>query len=125
MRKDVATVLNVTLAMCFCYFTEGNARPNSHYKKNVTTNSTGEVQTMKKVQLYIKPTCPYCRKVLTALEQLGKEVEIKDISADEALRDELLRIGGKKQVPCMVIDGKPTYESSDIVEWLIAHKNQY
>lgn len=28
------------------------------------------------------------------------------------------KIGGKTQVPCLVIDGKPLYESLDIIEWL-------
>ena len=25
--------------------------------------------------------------------------------------------GGKRQVPCLFIDGKPLYESSDIIAW--------
>ena len=32
--------------------------------------------------------------------------------------DELIAIGGKQQVPCLVIDGKALYESSDIVAYL-------
>ena len=34
---------------------------------------------------------------------------------------ELIRVGGKQQVPCLFIDGKPMYESLDIVEWLRAN----
>lgn len=26
-------------------------------------------------------------------------------------------MGGKRQVPCLFIDGKPLYESSDIIAW--------
>lgn len=33
-------------------------------------------------------------------------------------RQALLDVGGKTQVPCLVIDGKPLYESNDIIEWL-------
>jgi len=33
-------------------------------------------------------------------------------------RSELIAIGGKGQVPCLVIDGKAMYESDDIIVWL-------
>jgi glutathione S-transferase len=32
--------------------------------------------------------------------------------------EELIKIGGKRQVPCLIIDGKPLYESDDIITWL-------
>ena len=31
---------------------------------------------------------------------------------------ELIQVGGKQQVPCLFIDGKPLYESLDIIRWL-------
>ena len=40
---------------------------------------------------------------------------------DREDRLELIRVGGKQQVPCLFIDGKPMYESLDIVEWLRAN----
>ena len=40
---------------------------------------------------------------------------------DREDRLELIRVGGKQQVPCLFIDGKPMYESMDIVEWLRAN----
>jgi glutathione S-transferase len=43
---------------------------------------------------------------------------MRDIHSEPGSRDDLLRIGGKGQVPCLVIDGKPLYESGDIVRWL-------
>ncbi len=43
---------------------------------------------------------------------------MKDTMKDPAARAELAKIGGKTQVPCLVIDGKPLYESLDIIEWL-------
>ncbi|MBS4843870.1 MAG: glutathione S-transferase domain-containing protein, partial [Collinsella sp.] len=30
----------------------------------------------------------------------------------------LIAVGGKRQVPCLFIDGKPLYESSDIIAWV-------
>ena len=43
---------------------------------------------------------------------------IKDVSASSEIREELLAVGGKTQVPCLVIDGKALYESDDIIQWL-------
>lgn len=73
------------------------------------------------LMLYYSPTCPYCRKVLGYLDQIGATVPMKDVSADPAARQELIAIGGKKQVPCLVIDGKALYESADIIAWLKKH----
>jgi len=46
---------------------------------------------------------------------------MKNIHEDTGAKEELIRIGGKGQVPCLVIDGKALYESDDIIEWF---KNQ-
>ena len=42
---------------------------------------------------------------------------MKDTHENPAYRDELIKIGGKPQIPCLVIDGKALYESLDIIEW--------
>lgn len=55
---------------------------------------------------------------MQCLERLKLEIPMRDIRAEEGARDELIEIGGKGQVPCLVIDGKPMYESADIVSWL-------
>lgn len=68
--------------------------------------------------LYFKYTCPFCTKVLAYLDQLKLEVPQKDISGSEEIIQELIKVGGKKQVPCLIIDGKPQYESGDIIKWL-------
>jgi len=74
--------------------------------------------------LYVRNSCPYCIKVTSYLEKEQKTVPIKDITSSVAA-DELIQIGGKRQVPCLIIDGKALYESSDIIDWLKAHKDQY
>ena len=43
---------------------------------------------------------------------------MKNILTDSQAKLELLEIGGKTQVPCLVIDGKALYESDDIINWL-------
>ena len=59
-------------------------------------------------ELYIMPTCPYCRKVLLYMSQHDIELPLRDITAD----------AGKVQVPCLFIDGAPMYESDDIIAYL-------
>ena len=73
---------------------------------------------MPELMLYYFPLCPYCHLVLDCLERLGLEIPMRDIQSEPGARDDLLEIGGKGQVPCLVIDGKPLYESGDIVRWL-------
>ena len=52
------------------------------------------------------------------MKKHGIEVSLKDTQQDSLAREELVKIGGKSQVPCLVIDGKVLYESLDIIEWL-------
>ena len=77
------------------------------------------------LKLYMFETCPYCRKVMREIEDAGRtDVEYHDIHKSEEDRLELVRVGGKKQVPCLFIDGVPMYESDDIVEWLRSHREE-
>ena len=72
-----------------------------------------------KLELYKMDTCPYCRKVIRAIEDMGRgDIEMHDINRSPEDRERLIRDGGKLQVPCLFIDGKPMYESDDIIAWL-------
>ena len=71
--------------------------------------------------LYYFTSCPYCQKVLRTLEELQLKIPMKNIRESEDARLELINIGGKQQVPCLVIDGKAMYESDDIVKYLKAN----
>lgn len=70
------------------------------------------------VILYYKPTCAYSNKVLGFLKEQGMEIPLKNVEEDPKSREELLHLGGKSQTPCLFIDGKPLYESADIIDWL-------
>lgn len=76
---------------------------------------------MPELTLYYFPSCPFCVLVLDALGRLGLEIPMRDINTEAGARDDLVKIGGKSQVPCLVIDGKPLYESGDIIRWLEAN----
>ena len=45
-------------------------------------------------------------------------IEKRDTMQNPSFRQELLDIGGKTQVPCLFIDGKPLYESDDIIDYM-------
>ena len=75
-----------------------------------------------KLELFKRDTCPYCVMVMNYIEQSGRtDVEYRDISASPEDRTRLVEVGGKQQVPCLFIDGKPLYESMDIIAWLREH----
>ena len=69
------------------------------------------------ITLYHFVGCPYCQRVKDHLAKEGISVPMKDIHEDPSYREELAKIGGKGQVPCLVVDAKALYESLDIIEW--------
>lgn len=73
--------------------------------------------------LYYAPWCPYCQKVLNYLKQIHKSVPLRNVYHGINVKEELRRLGGKAQVPCLIIDGQPLYESSDIIHWLSLNRD--
>lgn len=75
-----------------------------------------------KLELYYRTFCPFSRKVVEFIEENGIEVALHNLQEDPAHKDALITRGGKEQVPCLLIDDKPLYESGDIIEWLSKNK---
>jgi glutaredoxin 3 len=74
------------------------------------------------LELFKFDTCPFCVRVLTAIKTLGVEgIRMRDTRQEAGAEADLIARGGKRQVPCLFIDGKPMYESGDIVNWLQAN----
>ena len=73
---------------------------------------------MSKLELYYSPFCPYCRKVMGFMAEKDIELEMKNIG-EPVNKDTLQSVGGRVQVPCLFIDGKPMFESDDIIEYLL------
>lgn len=67
--------------------------------------------------LYYKPTCPFCHKVLAFMEQEDIAMPMRD-TLEPGVKDDLIRIAGKGQVPCLIVDGVPMFESDDIIRFL-------
>lgn len=75
-----------------------------------------------KLELFKFDSCPYCQRVLRELERSGRtDVELLDTLENPENQARLVREGGLDQVPCLFVDGKPLYESLDIIDWLKRH----
>lgn len=72
--------------------------------------------------LYIKVGCPYCTVAISALDALGLPYESRNIQSEE-YRSELLKRGGKIQVPYFVDTSRNVemYESADIADYVQTH----
>ena len=66
--------------------------------------------------LYYKPTCPFCQKVLAFMEEEDIALPMRN-TLEPGVGDDLARIAGKIQVPCLVV-GEPMFESDDIIRFL-------
>ena len=73
---------------------------------------------MARLTLYHFNGCAHCQRVKDYLSKNNISLLMKNTREDPKAREELIRIGGKPQVPCLTIDGKALYESLDIIEWL-------
>ena len=78
--------------------------------------------TNHELTLYVMTGCPYCIKAKRFLADNGVTIEYEVTSGqgDQTILKQLSdqAIAGKRQVPCLFIDGKPLYESSDIIAWV-------
>jgi len=77
------------------------------------------------LSLYHFVSCPYCALVRRAIDELGVDVELRDIHQDPERRRELVDATGRQTVPCLRIeseDGSVRFlpESRDIVDYLRA-----
>lgn len=69
------------------------------------------------ITLFAKSGCQYCAKAISALDAHGLSFTKKNI-ADDAVREELVALGGKHQVPYLVDGDVTMYESDAIVAYL-------
>lgn len=113
--KDLSSLLPLSDGMVACLQEE--------YEKEESTVNHGVER--PHLVLYIRHSCPYCTKVTKYLKNEGKTIPTKDIGKDGQAAKDLINIGGKRQVPCLVINGQAMYESRDILCWLKANKKKY
>jgi glutaredoxin len=71
-----------------------------------------------KLELYKFDSCPFCQRVMQQIDSLNLKVEMKDIMSNSEDLQKLMSDTGRRTVPCLYIDGKPMFESSDIMNWI-------
>ena len=71
------------------------------------------------LSLYHFQSCPYCAMTRRAMNGLGLDIEQRDVLNQPHFRAELIKQGGKSQVPCLRIDnGDGEVDVSDMVKVL-------
>jgi len=85
-----------------------------------TNQEQGSSPKPGRLVLYYFPECPYCRKVIGAIDDLGirDKVIFLDARNNPKEKEALVELTGKTQVPCLVIDETPMHESEDIKRYL-------
>ncbi len=91
-------------------------------KRTAEQQQTFDAKTQN-LSLYQLPSCPFCVKVRRTMKREGLNIELRNINKKNDYREELIREGGKRAVPCLRIeqtDGQVQwlYESSDVVAHL-------
>lgn len=76
-----------------------------------------------KLALYYFDGCPFCNMVREAIDQLGVDVELRNVIEDSQHRDDLINARGRASVPVLRItspDGEHRWmpESRDIIKYL-------
>ncbi len=92
----------------------------NHFLERFAPSST---PTEDKLVLYHSQTCPFCALVTSAIDRLGLDVELREISEDPRYCDELVEARGRATLPVLRIispDGEERWvpESRDIVRYL-------
>lgn len=74
--------------------------------------------------LYYYPSCPFCVRVLRAIDELGVDVELRNVIEEPAYRRELIEARGRGTVPVLrctsSVGERWMPESADIVRALRA-----
>jgi glutaredoxin len=91
-------------------------------KRSATEQAKVDDKT-KSLSLYQLPSCPFCVKVRRTMKREGMNIELRNINQKNDYREELIREGGKRKVPCLRIeksDGQVQwlYESNDVITHL-------
>ena len=73
-----------------------------------------------KLDLYYYEQCPFCQMVLRKIKslELQSKIQFKNTLEDSTHRDFHMKNTGRSTVPCLYVDDKPMFESSEIMNWL-------
>lgn len=71
--------------------------------------------------LYVKSHCGASRAVMLARQNLHLDdrIPLRNVTEDSKARDELMKVAGREQAPCLVVGGKPMHESKEVIRHLV------
>lgn len=97
--------------------------PDFYANEIIERYAPAETPAEDKLALYHFDGCPYCSMVRSAIDQLGIDIELRDIFQDSQYRDELVEARGRATVPILKIvspagEDRWMPESRDIVSYL-------
>jgi glutaredoxin len=99
---------------------------NALVSEAISNNSSEVTPGYEGLTLYHRKTCPFCRYVASYLKSKQLVLATRDITMRAAYAEELIKQGGKRQVPCLRIEQgskvKWLYESADIVAYIEKYK---
>ncbi len=72
------------------------------------------------MHLYHRWKCPWCAAARQAIENVGAEVELIEVSYPREQRDEVERASGQRRVPVLVDGDAVVVESRRVVRYLYA-----
>jgi len=89
------------------------------------TQDLDESKGAEGLTLYGYPHCPYCSRVLRAIDSLGLEIPLRNTMEDPESREALVSAMGRGTVPVLRIespDGEVEWlpESADIIRYLMS-----
>jgi hypothetical protein len=71
--------------------------------------------------LFVKSNCGASRAVSLARNNLHLDgLALRNVTEDSGARDDLVKIAGKDQAPCLVVGGKPLHENAAIIQHLVS-----
>ena len=71
---------------------------------------------MADIEIYTKPTCPYCIRAKALLDEKGQSYKEYSVAGDDELREKMIkRANGRTTVPQIFIDNKHVGGCDDIM----------
>lgn len=81
-------------------------------------NMSDQTSTPNDLSIYQTDWCPFCRRVRSAIRQLGVDIELRDVSEDLSRLQELVEATGREMVPCLRIETPSGDEGVSDVQWM-------
>jgi hypothetical protein len=71
--------------------------------------------------LYVRNGCGFSQRTLNARANLhlAQKIRVRNVSEEPGALAELSRVAGDNQIPCLLIDGRPMFDSAEIIKYLV------